>query len=47
MRGQHSYGRVTLNYDTVRLLQRLGFTELGLHRIWGARSPLNEVVTCA
>jgi ribosomal-protein-alanine N-acetyltransferase len=28
--------------ETVRLLQRLGFTELGLHRIWGARSPLNE-----
>jgi len=23
--------------ETVRLLQRLGFTELGLHRIWGAR----------
>jgi ribosomal-protein-alanine N-acetyltransferase len=28
--------------ETVRLLQRLGFTELGLHRIWGARSPLNQ-----
>jgi RimJ/RimL family protein N-acetyltransferase len=28
--------------ETVRLLQRLGFTGLGLHRIWGARSPLNE-----
>lgn len=28
--------------QTVRLLQRLGFTELRLHRIWGARSPLNE-----
>lgn len=28
--------------ETVRLLQRLGFTELGLHRIWGARGPLNE-----
>jgi len=28
--------------ETVRLLQRLGFAELGLHRIWGARSPLNE-----
>jgi len=28
--------------ETVRLLQRLGFIELGLHRIWGARSPLNE-----
>ncbi len=24
--------------ETVRLLQRLGFAELGLHRIWGARS---------
>lgn len=29
--------------ETVRLLQRLGFGELGLHRIWGARSPLNLV----
>lgn len=28
--------------ETVRLLQRLGFAELGLHRIWGARSPLNQ-----
>jgi RimJ/RimL family protein N-acetyltransferase len=28
--------------ETVRLLQHLGFTELGLHRIWGARSPLNQ-----
>jgi RimJ/RimL family protein N-acetyltransferase len=28
--------------ETVRLLLRLGFSELGLHRIWGARSPLNE-----
>ena len=28
--------------ETVRLLQRLGFAELGLHRIWGARSPLNH-----
>jgi len=28
--------------ETVRLLQRLGFTEIGLHRIWGARSPLNK-----
>jgi RimJ/RimL family protein N-acetyltransferase len=28
--------------ETVRLLQCLGFTRLGLHRIWGARSPLNE-----
>ena len=28
--------------ESVRLLQRLGFTELGLHRIWGARSPLNK-----
>jgi ribosomal-protein-alanine N-acetyltransferase len=27
--------------ETVRLLLQLGFTELGLHRIWGARSPLN------
>jgi|SRR5450755_4699095 ribosomal-protein-alanine N-acetyltransferase len=29
--------------ETVALLQRLGFRALGLHRIWGARSPLNEV----
>jgi ribosomal-protein-alanine N-acetyltransferase len=28
--------------ETVRLLQRLGFQELNLHRIWGARSPLND-----
>ena len=28
--------------ETVRLLERLGFVELGLHRIWGARSPVNE-----
>ncbi len=28
--------------ETVRLLQRLGFVELGLHRIWSARSPLNR-----
>lgn len=28
--------------ETVRLLQRLGFTELGLHRIWGARSAYNQ-----
>lgn len=28
--------------ETVRLLLDLGFEDLGLHRIWGARSPLNE-----
>lgn len=28
--------------ETVRLLERLGFDELGRHRIWGARSPLND-----
>ncbi|MFC9225154.1 GNAT family N-acetyltransferase [Streptomyces hygroscopicus] len=28
--------------EAVRLLLGLGFDELGLHRIWGARSPLNE-----
>jgi [ribosomal protein S5]-alanine N-acetyltransferase len=33
------HGRGT---ETVRLLERLGFAELGLHRIWGARSPLNK-----
>ncbi|MFD8913634.1 GNAT family N-acetyltransferase [Streptomyces sp. NPDC059575] len=27
--------------ETVRLLLRLGFDHLGLHRVWGARSPLN------
>jgi RimJ/RimL family protein N-acetyltransferase len=28
--------------ETVRLLLALGFEDLELHRIWGARSPLNE-----
>ncbi|MFD7895499.1 GNAT family N-acetyltransferase [Streptomyces sp. NPDC059743] len=28
--------------ETVRLLLAVGFTDLGLHRIWGARSPVNE-----
>ncbi|GGT05016.1 GNAT family N-acetyltransferase [Streptomyces cinerochromogenes] len=28
--------------ETVRLLLGVGFEDLGLHRIWGARSPLNE-----
>ncbi|MER5292749.1 GNAT family protein [Streptomyces pharetrae] len=28
--------------ETVRLLLGLGFEELGLHRVWGARSPANE-----
>jgi RimJ/RimL family protein N-acetyltransferase len=28
--------------ETVRLLLGFGFEDLGLHRIWGARSPLNE-----
>ncbi|KOG07340.1 GNAT family N-acetyltransferase [Streptomyces viridochromogenes] len=28
--------------ETVRLLLGLGFEDLGLHRVWGARSPLNE-----
>jgi RimJ/RimL family protein N-acetyltransferase len=28
--------------ETVRLLLGLGFEEIGLHRMWGARSPLNE-----
>ncbi|WP_367048768.1 GNAT family protein [Streptomyces sp. Je 1-332] len=27
--------------ETVRLLLEVGFDELGLHRIWGARSPRN------
>jgi [ribosomal protein S5]-alanine N-acetyltransferase len=29
--------------ETARLLQQLGFTGLGLHRLWGARDPLNVV----
>jgi [ribosomal protein S5]-alanine N-acetyltransferase len=28
--------------ETARLLEYLGFQSLGLHRIWGARSPVNE-----
>ncbi|GAA0439154.1 GNAT family protein [Streptomyces luteireticuli] len=28
--------------ETVHLLLGLGFEELALHRIWGARSPLNQ-----
>ncbi|NDZ85187.1 GNAT family N-acetyltransferase [Streptomyces sp. SID10115] len=28
--------------ETVRLLLGFGFDDLGLHRKWGARSPLNE-----
>jgi len=28
--------------ETVRLLLGLGFEEIGLHRMWGARSPLNK-----
>jgi RimJ/RimL family protein N-acetyltransferase len=28
--------------ETVGLLERLGFAELEVHRIWGARSPVNE-----
>ncbi|GAA2667634.1 hypothetical protein GCM10010400_30480 [Streptomyces aculeolatus] len=28
--------------ETVRLVLTLGFDDLSLHRIWGARSPLNE-----
>lgn len=30
-----------LGTDLVRLLLRLGFAELGLHRLWGARAPEN------
>jgi RimJ/RimL family protein N-acetyltransferase len=30
-----------LGAETVQLLLELGFLELGLHRIWGARSPKN------
>lgn len=28
--------------ETVGLLEQLGFEELGTHRVWGARSPVNE-----
>jgi RimJ/RimL family protein N-acetyltransferase len=28
--------------ETVRLLLGLGFEEIGLHRMWGARAPLNK-----
>lgn len=28
--------------ETVHVLQRLGFERLKLHRMWGARSPVNE-----
>ncbi|MEU4145530.1 GNAT family N-acetyltransferase [Streptomyces parvulus] len=28
--------------ETVHLLLALAFQDLGLHRVWGARSPLNE-----
>ncbi|MFB7272993.1 GNAT family N-acetyltransferase [Streptomyces sp. NPDC056244] len=28
--------------ETVRLLLAVGFADLGLHRVWGARSPVNE-----
>ncbi|MFB7472375.1 GNAT family N-acetyltransferase [Kitasatospora sp. NPDC056184] len=31
-----------LGTETVHLLCSLGFKSLGLHRIWAARSPLNE-----
>ncbi|MFD5790484.1 GNAT family N-acetyltransferase [Streptomyces sp. NPDC127037] len=31
-----------LGLESVRLLLGLGFEELNLHRIWGARGPLNE-----
>lgn len=36
---QWGHGKGT---EAVRLLQYLGFCELKLHRIWGARSPVNE-----
>lgn len=35
---QWGQGRGT---ETVRLLEHLAFRDLGLHRVWGARSPLN------
>ncbi|MDF5752210.1 GNAT family protein [Spongiactinospora sp. TRM90649] len=33
--------------DLVRLVLRLGFGRLGLHRIWGARSPANTAAQLA
>ncbi|UUU34188.1 GNAT family N-acetyltransferase [Streptomyces sp. CA-210063] len=36
-----SWGR-GYGVETVRLLLGLGFEELNLHRVWGARSPANE-----
>ncbi|MFG3140935.1 GNAT family N-acetyltransferase [Streptomyces sp. NPDC048211] len=36
-----SWGR-GYGIQTVQLLLAFGFTDLNLHRIWGARSPLNE-----
>jgi RimJ/RimL family protein N-acetyltransferase len=41
LRASH-WGR-GLGAATVRLLLRLGFDELGLYRLWGARSPENVV----
>ncbi|WP_433435397.1 GNAT family N-acetyltransferase [Nonomuraea sp. CA-141351] len=34
--------RQGLGTEVVRLLLQLGFEQLGVYRIWGARSPLNE-----
>ncbi|TMR22477.1 GNAT family N-acetyltransferase [Nonomuraea turkmeniaca] len=34
--------RQGLGTEGVRLLLRLGFEHLGVYRIWGARSPVNE-----
>lgn len=34
--------RQGLGTEVVRLLLRLGFGHLGVHRIWGARSPANK-----
>ncbi|PZG12749.1 GNAT family N-acetyltransferase [Nonomuraea aridisoli] len=36
----HQWGR-GIGTDLVRLLLSFGFEHLGLHRIWGARSPAN------
>jgi ribosomal-protein-alanine N-acetyltransferase len=33
--------------DLVRLLLKLGFKQLGLHRVWGARSPANTAAQLA
>ena len=37
-----AHWRQGLGVETVRALCSLGFDDLGLHRLWAARAPLNE-----